>query len=283
MLLDALVQPRVAAGEDHVGLVVEQVAGRPAGRERLADPCRPAPEPDRVEVGVADHVHGDHGSHLTRARRRTSRRCSRAARRRGCCAPAGTRIRRRAQERRPAAARGRGPRSGVPERSTSRVSHPPPQNTMSLPKSRFSPDGFHARARICTGLIASRPASMRSGSSVAHAAAAVQHDLDGRRELACARGRPHQRGARGLKNSRYISRRDLRPGLHAEVVAEEDHVDRGRPPRRGTARGSRGGSSTMRVEEARAPARVRRRAAGRSCRCGRGTGRSPAGCRRTGR
>ncbi len=59
--LDALVEPRVPAGEHDIGFRIEQVAGRPAGRERLADAGRPPPEPDRVEVGIADHVHRDHG------------------------------------------------------------------------------------------------------------------------------------------------------------------------------------------------------------------------------
>ena len=45
------------------------------------------------------------------------------------------------------------------------MSQPPPQKQMSLPNSRFSRSGSMSRQVVCTGLITSKPASIRSGSS----------------------------------------------------------------------------------------------------------------------
>jgi hypothetical protein len=53
---DPPVQPRLTAGEDELRVLVAAIGGGAEGRERFVDAGRPAPQPDRVDVGVADHV-----------------------------------------------------------------------------------------------------------------------------------------------------------------------------------------------------------------------------------
>ena len=53
---DPAVQPRLPAREDELRVLVAAVGGGAERRERLVHAGRPAPEPDRVDVGVADHV-----------------------------------------------------------------------------------------------------------------------------------------------------------------------------------------------------------------------------------
>lgn len=59
--LDLLIDPRLAPGEDHVGVVLEQGADRFAGVDDLIQPGGPRPEPDRVDVRVADEMDGLQG------------------------------------------------------------------------------------------------------------------------------------------------------------------------------------------------------------------------------
>ena len=106
-------------------------------------------------------------------------------------------------------------------RGSSAVSQPPPQKVSRPPKSRFSPAASMPTQVTWTGLIASSPASIRSSNKRADAAAAVEHDLHVGQLL---RPPPHQ-GVPRLEELAVHGRRHLRPVLHSQVVAEDDHVD----------------------------------------------------------
>ena len=54
--LNPTIDRRLAARENHAGTVFEQVHGGPAGSDGFRAPFRPAPEPDRIEMRVTDHV-----------------------------------------------------------------------------------------------------------------------------------------------------------------------------------------------------------------------------------
>jgi hypothetical protein len=58
--LDPPVEPRLAARVDELGVLVAAVGRRAERRERLVDARLPPPQPDGIDVGVADHV-DDHG------------------------------------------------------------------------------------------------------------------------------------------------------------------------------------------------------------------------------
>ncbi|OPZ86172.1 MAG: hypothetical protein BWY76_01066 [bacterium ADurb.Bin429] len=62
-LFDLPVAPRFAGGEDGLRIVIQQVAHRAAGIQHLVQPRLPWPQPDGVEVRVADQVHGDGRRH----------------------------------------------------------------------------------------------------------------------------------------------------------------------------------------------------------------------------
>ena len=119
---------------------------------------------------------------------------------------------------------------------------------MSLPKSRFSPAASMPAVEICTGFIASRPASMRSGSrartlphecSITRTGAATGHPRGRRGELL---GRvPHEAVPRLEQRAVHLGGH-LRPGLHAQVVAEDDDVDGVPDGGRGTVSGFPGAS-----------------------------------------
>jgi hypothetical protein len=53
---DPAVQPRLPAREDELRVLVAAVGGGAERRERLVHAGRPAPQPDRVDVRVPDHV-----------------------------------------------------------------------------------------------------------------------------------------------------------------------------------------------------------------------------------
>ncbi len=65
VLLDLLVDPRLALGVDGVRVVVKPVAGAAAGGQRLVDPGLPGPEPDGVQVRMQDDVDRSHGEILS--------------------------------------------------------------------------------------------------------------------------------------------------------------------------------------------------------------------------
>jgi hypothetical protein len=58
--LDLLVEPPAAACEDELRVLVQAVAGAAGGRQGRVRPVRPLPEPDGVQVRVADQVHRLH-------------------------------------------------------------------------------------------------------------------------------------------------------------------------------------------------------------------------------
>ena len=80
------------------------------------------------------------------------------------------------------------------------MSQPPPQKVMSLPKSRLRPAASMPLQVICTGLIASSPASIRSGSS----SRTPPHECSITLTFASSFARFHIRACRGLKSSRYM-------------------------------------------------------------------------------
>ncbi len=91
--------------------------------------------------------------------------------------------------------------SGVPWERTKCVSQPPPQKVRRSPKSAFRPRRSMPVQVICTGLIASRPASIRSASSGRTPPQQWSITLT----LASSLARRHIGAWRGLKNSRYMA------------------------------------------------------------------------------
>src|SRR5215203_412205 len=54
--LHLLVEPRLPAGEDELGVLVAAIRGRTERGQRLVHPRLPGPQPHRVDVGVSYHV-----------------------------------------------------------------------------------------------------------------------------------------------------------------------------------------------------------------------------------
>ena len=57
--LDLLIEPRLAPREDEVRILVTAIGSRAHGGQQLVDPFLPAPQPDRIDMRVPDHVN-DH-------------------------------------------------------------------------------------------------------------------------------------------------------------------------------------------------------------------------------
>ena len=63
-LLDLLVAPGLAGGEDEIGPLVEQVAHGAARGEGFIQSGLPGPQPDGIEMGVGDDVYRDACRHF---------------------------------------------------------------------------------------------------------------------------------------------------------------------------------------------------------------------------
>ena len=61
MLLELFVQPCVAAGEDELRVALKQVDDSSTSGQRFYYAGGPPPQPDRIDVGITDHMYSNHG------------------------------------------------------------------------------------------------------------------------------------------------------------------------------------------------------------------------------